>query len=336
MSNNTVAQKPRFSVAIQTEMYQKLINNTLQDPERAKRFIASISSAVAVNPALQDCDAGSILSCALLGESLNLSPSPQLGQYYLVPFKLKAQYDKEGNLTTPERTVATFILGYKGYLQLAMRSGNYKNIIVKAVKKGELIKWDEFNEEIRVNPIDDPVAYEAAETIGYFASFEYLNGFQKKMYWSKDKMLSHAMRYSPAVAASPARGSFPGRISLRDYLDGKAPKGSDWAYSSFWHKDFDGMAFKTMIRQLISRWGIMSIEMRDAFERDDAVIHSDGTIDYISGDDVPQIEGTINGMLADMQVNQETGEIIEGDNGNTTDDSDMKIVEPVQTTLADL
>ena len=79
-------QKPKFSIAITTDKYQKLIHNTLGDPNRAKRFIASISSAVATNPALQECDAGTILSGALLGESLNLSPSPQLGQYYLVPF----------------------------------------------------------------------------------------------------------------------------------------------------------------------------------------------------------------------------------------------------------
>ena len=76
--------KPRFSVAIQTPQYQKLINDTLGDKDRARRFVAAITSAVAVNPALQDCDAGTVLSAALLGESLNLSPSPQLGQYYML------------------------------------------------------------------------------------------------------------------------------------------------------------------------------------------------------------------------------------------------------------
>ncbi|MEF9975519.1 MAG: hypothetical protein RR754_02050 [Oscillospiraceae bacterium] len=79
MSQSNALQKPKFSVAIQTDMYRNLINNTLQDAKRASRFIASISSAVATNPALQECDAGTILSSALLGEALNLSPSPQLG-----------------------------------------------------------------------------------------------------------------------------------------------------------------------------------------------------------------------------------------------------------------
>ena len=95
--------KPKFSVAIQTPMYQKLVNDTLGDPDRARRFVAAISSAVAVNPSLQECDAGTVLTAALLGESLNLSPSPQLGQYYMVPYKDK----KRG-------TVAQFQLGYKG------------------------------------------------------------------------------------------------------------------------------------------------------------------------------------------------------------------------------
>ena len=88
-ANQGLRQRQKFSVAIQTDTYHKLINNTLGDPERARRFVAAISSAGAVNPALQECDAGSVLAGALLGETLNLSPSPQLGQYYLIPFKVK-------------------------------------------------------------------------------------------------------------------------------------------------------------------------------------------------------------------------------------------------------
>lgn len=89
MTNQVVQTQPKFSVAIQSDAYKKLINNTLGNPERAKRFVASISSAVGTNPALQECDAGSIVTAALLGEALNLSPSPQLGFYYLVPFANK-------------------------------------------------------------------------------------------------------------------------------------------------------------------------------------------------------------------------------------------------------
>lgn len=244
MSNNTVAQKPKFSMAIQQDSYKKLINNTLQDPKRASRFIASISSAVATNPALQECDAGTILSCALLGESLGLSPSPQLGQYYLVPFNDKSR-----------GKIATFILGYKGYIQLAIRSGQYKKLNVVAIKKGELVKFDFLNEEIDINLISDEGVREVAETTGYYAMFEYLNGFKKAMYWSKEKMEKHALQYSKAYASDRNKG---------------------WN-NSYWTKDFDGMAYKTMLRQLISKWGIMSIEMRTAFENDEAIINNDGT-----------------------------------------------------------
>lgn len=79
-------QKMTFSMAINSTGYQKLINQTISDPKKRDRFVSAITSAVAVNPLLQECDPATILSGALLGESLGLSPSPQLGQYYLVPF----------------------------------------------------------------------------------------------------------------------------------------------------------------------------------------------------------------------------------------------------------
>lgn len=108
-------QKMRFSQAIQTPMYKNLVNNTLGDPARGARFIANITSAVAVNPALQECNPGTILAGALLGESLLLQPSPQLGQFYLVPFKSKAKRDRQGNVIEPASVKAQFMLGYLLY-----------------------------------------------------------------------------------------------------------------------------------------------------------------------------------------------------------------------------
>jgi recombination protein RecT len=280
-----VSQKPKFSVAIQTDMYKKLINSTLQDPKRANRFIAAISSAVAVNPALQECDAGTILSSAFLGESLNLSPSPQLGQYYLVPF----------NDTKNDRKIATFILGYKGYIQLAIRSGYYKKMNVIAIKEGELKAIDILNEEIQVVLIEDYEAREKAKTVGYYAMFEYLNGFRKTIYWSREKMMSHADKYSPAFSKDSKTMTIKGqkkvKVSFDDYEAGKFSKDDAWLYSSFWYKDFDEMAFKTMLRQLISKWGIMSIDMQDAFENDMAVVNQDGTKEYVDNqEDLPDLE----------------------------------------------
>ena len=259
MNNQLSVNKPKFSVAIQSDTYKKLINQTLGDKERATRFIASISSAVATNADLQQCDAGTILSGALLGESLNLSPSPQLGQYYLVPFnkKIKDINGKESYIK-----VAQFQLGYKGYIQLAIRSGQYKKLNVLAIKKGELINYDPLNEEIEVKLIEDEEERENAETIGYYAMFEYVNGFRKSLYWSKSKMEKHAMQYSKGFAAQ---------------------KGY-----TFWEKDFDGMAYKTMLRQLISKWGIMSIDMQQAVEKDMSAINTDGTYEYVDNEDIEE------------------------------------------------
>ena len=142
-----MAQRPAFSALISTQSYQKLINNTIKDPNRARRFVSAIISAVAVNPALQECTPQTILSAALLGESLNLSPSPQLGQYYLVPFKQKEKRDRNGNIISPECTNAQFVLGYKGLVQLALRSGQYKRLNVVSVKDGELCGWNPITED---------------------------------------------------------------------------------------------------------------------------------------------------------------------------------------------
>lgn len=242
-----------------------------------QRFISAVVSAVQTNPALQECTNQSILSAALLGESLKLSPSPQLGQYYMVPFN-----DKERG------KVAQFQLGYKGYIQLAIRSGQYKKLNVLAIKAGELVKFDPLNEEIEVKLIEDEEAREAAETIGYYAMFEYTNGFRKAIYWSKKKMLAHADKYSQAFSANggtvKTRYGEKTKVSYSDYVAGNFDPKDAWMYSSFWYKDFDGMAYKTMLRQLISKWGIMSIDMASAIDADMAVINEDGTKDYVDND----------------------------------------------------
>jgi len=242
----------------------------------AESFVTSIVSAVQTNPALQECTKQSILSAALLGEGLKLSPSPQLGHFYFVPFKNNKQKDEWGQPITE----AQFQLGYKGYLQLAIRSAQYKKINVLPIKEGELIRYDPLEESIEVNLIDDEFRREQAPTVGYYAMFEYLNGFKKAIYWSKQKMLSHADRYSQAFSLNATSGRYP-KVSYADFEAGKFPQQDAWKYSSFWYKDFDGMACKTMLRQLISKWGIMSIDMQKAYESDMAVIREDGSKDYV-------------------------------------------------------
>lgn len=286
-------KKVPFSVQINSKGYQMMINNTLKDRNTANRFIASIVSAVSATPALAECEARSIVSAALLGEGLKLSPSPQLGQYYLVPFK-----DRKNNVTN-----AQFVLGYKGYIQLAIRSGQYKKLNVLPIKEGELIRFDPLNEEIEVRLIEDETEREKADTEGYYAMFEYTNGFKKAMYWSKEKMLSHADKYSSAFSLYATSGQYA-KVSYDDYLAGNYNQKDSWLYSSFWYKDFDGMACKTMLRQLISKWGIMSIEMQKAVESDMGVIGEDGTVEF---SDAPTAEESESNVI-DVSTQTETRE----------------------------
>ena len=274
-------QSMKLSVYLQNDAVKKQINQVVGG-KNGTRFISSIVSAVQSTPALQECTSPSIVNAALLGEALNLSPSPQLGQFYMVPFDNKKKGCKE----------AQFQLGYKGYIQLAIRSGYYKKLNVLAIKEGELVRYDPLDEEVEVNLIDDDILREEAPTMGYFAMFEYENGFRKTLYWSKKKMLAHAEKYSFAFYKNG------GAKSLELLEQGKISEKDMWKYSSFWFKDFDGMALKTMLRQLISKWGIMSIDLQNAIDKDMAVIHEDGKTEYV---DAVKAD---DGVVADQELNE--------------------------------
>ena len=179
----------------------------------------------------------------------------------------------------PEKFKAQFVLGYKGYIQLALRTGQYKRLNVLEVKNGELSGWDPFEERFHeMHFIEDFEKRMSMPTIGYIAHFEYINGFQKTLYWTADQMMSHADKYSPAFSAA----------AYKKMLNGEIPQNELWKYSSFWYKDFDGMAKKTMLRQLISKWGIMTAEMTMAYERDGHVMMPDTA----SGDLLPEVTDT--------------------------------------------
>lgn len=283
--NNSLArqdQSMKLSVYLQNDAVKKQINQVVGG-KNGTRFISSIVSAVQNTPALQECTSPSIVNAALLGEALNLSPSPQLGQFYMVPFDNKKKGCKE----------AQFQLGYKGYIQLAIRSGYYKKLNVLAIKEGELVRYDPLDEEVEVNLIDDDILREEAPTMGYFAMFEYENGFRKTLYWSKKKMLAHAEKYSFAFYKNG------GAKSLELLEQGKIPEKDMWKYSSFWFKDFDGMALKTMLRQLISKWGIMSIDLQNAIDKDMAVIHEDGKTDYVDA-----VKAEDDGVVSDQELQE--------------------------------
>ena len=168
--------------------------------------------------------------------------------FYFVPYEDKKRGVKE----------AQFQISYKGLLNLAQRSGSYKKIHVTDIREGELKSYDPIEDIYVFDPVTDMAKRLELPIIGYYAYYELLNGYKETLYWSKEKMEAHAKKYSAS------------------YRNG-------WS-SSIWKTDFDKMAFKTMLRQLISK-APMSVEMSKAYTSDQAVIREDGTVDYI--DNVP-------------------------------------------------
>jgi len=293
MANTATAQNARFSVAIQTEGYKRLINQTLQDPNRARRFIANIMSAYSINPVLQECEPASILSCGLLGESLGLSASPQLGEFYMVPYE-----DKKAGVKK-----AQFQIGYIGLKQMAMNTGLYRRIDVISVKKGELIRYDPFTGNHGFKPITDPIQRAAAETIGYYGYYELINGYKEDSYWSKEEMLYHANRYSKAFNLSDYKNIEAGNVKQADM----------WKYSSPWYTAFEAMAHKTIIRHLL-KTAPKSAEMRNAYEADNSTIAADLTPEIIV-EDIPVIAGAITDAVEGAQIDESTGEVIDEPGG---------------------
>jgi len=238
--NNSLTKKQEgntFSTFLTSEGAKNKINQIIGGKD-GQRFMTAILAAVSDNPKLAKCEHGSILSAALIGESLKLSPSRQLGQYFIIPYGDKAEFQ----------------IGYKGYIQLALRSGYYKKLNALAIKEGELVYYNPLTEDFDCKLIEDDEIREKTATSGYYVMFEYLNGFCKTMYWSVKKMKSHAVQYSQAYKSD---------------LKNKS------SYS-FWITDFDSQGLKTMLRQIISKWGIMSIEIQKAFEEDkDEAIQAD-------------------------------------------------------------
>ena len=262
MANEVAKTEPK-KMGIASYLAQETIKANVASvvgQKDAQRFISSVVSAVQTNPQLAECTNSSILSAALLGHSLNLPQSPQLGYFYMVPFKnTKKVKDEHGKEVKVEVTEATFQIAYRGLTQLAMRSGQYKNINVTDIREGELVSYNPIEDIYEFNPETNFEKRSNLKVIGYYAFFEMINGFRKGIYWSVEQLEAHAKRYSAS------------------YRNG-------WS-NSLWKSDFDAMAKKSMIRQLLSKWGIMSVEMERAYTGDQAVIREDGTPDYI--DNVP-------------------------------------------------
>lgn len=271
-----------FNSLISTDLMRTKIHQMVGRTD-AQEFITSITSAVNTNPALAECDAQSIISAALLGQSLHLKPSPQLGYFYMVPFNNKKKGCKE----------AQFQIGYKGYLQLAIRTGEYVDIDAIEIREGEYKGRNRYTGKPEFEFVDDDGVRENLPVIGYMAFFEMKNGYIKRIYWSREKMLKHADTFSQAFSANETQVSTKNgmvkKVSYRDYEAGNYDPKTEWLYSSFWYRNFDEMAKKTMLRQLLSKHALLSTEMQKAIEADQAVISDDLKPTYVDNEDVIDI-----------------------------------------------
>jgi len=255
MSN--IQKDEKISSFLSSPKTQEYLNNVLG--AKKERFVTNLASIVSQDKALQECTNVSIMSGAIVATTLNLSLNKSFGYAYLVPYKVN-KWNEETRQREHIKTEAQFQIGYKGYIQLAMRTGEYRRLNAAPVYENQLIKWNEFEEELSLNYVDGD-----GEIVGYMAFFELMNGFKKVMYFTRQKMMKHASEYA----------SFS-QDEYERFISGQIAKKDLWKYSSNWYKDFDGMSIKTMLRQILGKYGILNEEMQTAYEYDQSSVKLDG------------------------------------------------------------
>lgn len=184
--------------------------------KKAPQFMASVINLVNSDTNLQKCDQMSVVSSAMVAAALDLPIDQNLGYAWVIPYGTKA----------------TFQIGYKGFIQLALRTGQYRNINVIEVYEGELVKWNRLTEEMEL----DFDQKKSDKVIGYTGYFELVNGFRKTVYWSKEEIERHKQRFSKS--------------------------------GFVWKENYDAMAMKTVVRNMLNKWGILSIDMQKAYVED--------------------------------------------------------------------
>jgi recombination protein RecT len=238
------------------EATKKRFNEVLG--QKANQYMASIVNTVSASAQLQKCDPVSILSAAFVAASYDLPIDSNLGFAAMVPYN-----NKDG-------MSAQFQMMYKGFVQLAIRSGAYEKMNVSEVYEDELLDYNPITGELEIKKGFIKDGYrakgEVEKIVGYYAWFKLLTGFQKELYMTTEEVTNHAKRYSASYKQDLKKG---------------------WT-SSKWSTDFDAMAKKTVLKLLLSKWGILSIDMQRAIQDDQKVYEDDGNSSY--ADNQPVIE----------------------------------------------
>lgn len=256
-NTNAVAQTGQTGLAklkamLEAPSVQEQFQNALA--ENKNQFIASIIDLYNGDKSLQECKPAAILQECLKAAVLDLPINKALGFAYVVVYKnsVKVKDSETGRDTWVKVPTPTFVPGYKGYIQLAMRTGQYRTINADLVYEGELRT---------VNRLSGEVALDGKKTsdkvVGYFCYFELLNGYSKTLYMSVEDMAAYAKRYAPGIKRET---TIPQLIAKAN--DGIVSK------SVGWEGNFNDMALKTVIRRLISKYGYLSIKMQSAIGHD--------------------------------------------------------------------
>lgn len=314
-AKNSITQstqnKPGFTATISGAAVQRMISTALHDPRRAASFTSTLISLVNSNKKLQECEPASVISAALRGEGMNLSLALQ--QYSVVP------YGKSAN----------FQLSYKGLAQLATRSGQYKDFGVFDVREGEYKGKNPKTRQPDIQWIDDDDEREKLPIVGYYGFYELLNGFFKAVYWTTEKILNHANRYSKAFDKAKYERLLAGKLSKEDIKSvtrswdrtaltqeeaaARIREGSPW-YDDPTSEAHMKMCKKTVLLQMLGDGTApLSLEMSTAMKEDQAV-ESGG--EFISDTDsrivaanAPKSEDDFSQNM-NPPVDTEAGEII--------------------------
>lgn len=279
--SNTQVQKKELSPL---QLFNRCITNSstqeyLQQVlgEKKSSFVNNITALVANDSKLQECKPMSLIYAGIKATALDLPLDQNLGFAYVIPYKCKTG------------TEAQFQMGYKGFIQLAIRTGQFRTINVTDVRDGELQEADLLTGEIKMKPVIDR---NNKPIIGYVAFFSLISGFSKMLYMTIDEVESHATRYSQTYSST-----------------------KEWVKaSSRWTTDFDAMAKKTVLKLLLNRYAPLSVEMRSAVTADQAVINEDGMpVNYVDNeqpdDQTPtqeQIEASVEDKKEEMRQKEST------------------------------
>lgn len=247
---NEVVKKPqtglqKFNAMLENTRTQEYLTNVLG--EKKQTFVSNMVALVSSNKALSECDPSTIMFSCLKATALSLPLDPSLGLAWVLPYK-----DNKNNTT-----VATFQLGAKAYIQLALRTAQYRKINVRDVREGEIVGEDFVSGEMQFKKLEKDRS--KAHVVGYVAMFELINGFSKQLYMSVEELDAHAKRFS------------------QTYRKG---------YGLWSDKEMrPAMMEKTILKRLLSKYGVLSVEMEQAIKSDSAVLGEDNSVRYIDNEE---------------------------------------------------